>query len=649
MVLAAADGTAYIFYDRGPNSFGNHVNIDHGNGYFTVYGHLKNILVSNEQSVKQGHVIGIEGTTGFSTGDHIHFGLHTGDPQSDAINSTSVLIERLIAKEATANNFDVLNGNQFICALPGGHYYKSNNVQLNSLARIQGQDPVYWLQNAKAYHVLSFALIDDMSALPGWGRDKIYTYPSDVLEIYPAGSLPIADAFEKCQDFITTGPESNGLLIRAQGDVYLIENGEKRHITSAEVFVQRGYDWNDVIDVTQTVLNSFNEGIPISPNVSQAGVIDFEEFRARTLGGLGGLQEIGNFYSGVGVSFTGATSLSKADGTLNWTQFPPHSGDALIFDTIGGTGQISISFTVPVTSVGGYYTYNNQLTFEALDVNGVVVQTKKSSYPFNYVITGNPPNEYIELNYMGGIKSIRVKDSGNTYTLDDLTIKNVLTNTVSSLPGTYGQKYQDLDTLNQGQAKWKQFLNNAVQTIRIILGWGGSSLSIRVYRPDGSFYNEYQSSTPPIEIDIPGAEQGTWKFEITPENIPYDNYPFALVIGVTVKISGGAYFYPENSIYRASFSMDVVGPSSPSGWLKYYYTRTRMNFVSTRITSVTMSGSTATISGTGTVNGAAGYTFMAIVDNGTPDNFSIVIRKSDGSTYYSAGPKNINGGDLEIR
>jgi len=118
---------------------------------------------------------------------------------------------------------------------------------------------------------------------------------------------------------------------------------------------------------------------------------------------------------------------------------------------------------------------------------------------------------------------------------------------------------------------------------------------------------------------------------------------------LSFRVSGGAYFYPEAPTYRASFSMDVTGPSSPSGWLKYYYARTRMNFVSTGITSVSASGNMATISGTGTVNGVGGYTFTATVTNGSPDTFAIVIKKSDGTTYYSAGPKNISGGDLLIQ
>ena len=118
---------------------------------------------------------------------------------------------------------------------------------------------------------------------------------------------------------------------------------------------------------------------------------------------------------------------------------------------------------------------------------------------------------------------------------------------------------------------------------------------------------------------------------------------------IPVRFSARAYFYPETQTYRASFSKDVTGPTSSSGWLKYYYNRTRMNFVSTGITAVSVSGNTVTISGTGTVNGVGGYTFTACVTNGPPDTFGVVIKKPAGTAYYSAGPKNISGGDLVIQ
>ncbi|MEW5802680.1 MAG: choice-of-anchor Q domain-containing protein [bacterium] len=128
----------------------------------------------------------------------------------------------------------------------------------------------------------------------------------------------------------------------------------------------------------------------------------------------------------------------------------------------------------------------------------------------------------------------------------------------------------------------------------------------------------------------------------------YDIGAYEMKVDTQVRISGGAYNFPETATYKASFSMDVTGPSSPSGWFKYYYSRTRMNFVSTQVTTVSIAGSTATISGTGTVNGVGGYTFTATVTDGSPDSFGIIINKPDNSPYYSKGPATTSGGDLII-
>jgi murein DD-endopeptidase MepM/ murein hydrolase activator NlpD len=56
--------------------YGNHVVVDHGNGYFTRYAHLKEVYKSTGQPVTVNDTLGIMGNTGNSTGIHLHFGLY---------------------------------------------------------------------------------------------------------------------------------------------------------------------------------------------------------------------------------------------------------------------------------------------------------------------------------------------------------------------------------------------------------------------------------------------------------------------------------------------------------------------------------------------------------------------------------------------
>ena len=72
-IHAAAPGTVV---SSGYNwSMGNYVLIDHGGGVYTVYMHSSKLLVSSGQSVSRGEQIALVGTTGMSTGPHLHFGV----------------------------------------------------------------------------------------------------------------------------------------------------------------------------------------------------------------------------------------------------------------------------------------------------------------------------------------------------------------------------------------------------------------------------------------------------------------------------------------------------------------------------------------------------------------------------------------------
>ena len=68
------------------SGYGNKIVIDHNNGYRTVYAHLSSMSVSVGQTVSQGSKIGVMGSTGNSTGIHLHFEVHKNGKLVDPLN-----------------------------------------------------------------------------------------------------------------------------------------------------------------------------------------------------------------------------------------------------------------------------------------------------------------------------------------------------------------------------------------------------------------------------------------------------------------------------------------------------------------------------------------------------------------------------------
>ena len=84
--VKAADGGTVISAGWNNTGFGNMILIDHHNGFVTRYGHLSKILVRVGQSVAQGQLIGLMGSTGNSTGPHLHFEVIYGGVNRNPVN-----------------------------------------------------------------------------------------------------------------------------------------------------------------------------------------------------------------------------------------------------------------------------------------------------------------------------------------------------------------------------------------------------------------------------------------------------------------------------------------------------------------------------------------------------------------------------------
>jgi murein DD-endopeptidase MepM/ murein hydrolase activator NlpD len=106
-IYATADGRVTTAGNNG-NGFGNHVEINHGYGYETLYGHMFRVKVRAGQMVKRGEVIGWVGSTGKSTGPHLHYEVHKGGRPLDPIyffyNDLTPEQYQQILKLATSSN-----------------------------------------------------------------------------------------------------------------------------------------------------------------------------------------------------------------------------------------------------------------------------------------------------------------------------------------------------------------------------------------------------------------------------------------------------------------------------------------------------------------------------------------------------------------
>ncbi|MGB8190456.1 MAG: M23 family metallopeptidase, partial [Chitinophagaceae bacterium] len=106
-IYATANGVVKVAGNLG-NGYGNHVVVNHGYGYETLYGHMFKISVRNGRQVKRGEILGYVGSTGKSTGPHLHYEVHKNGRPLDPVyffynDLTPEQFDRILKVAAASN------------------------------------------------------------------------------------------------------------------------------------------------------------------------------------------------------------------------------------------------------------------------------------------------------------------------------------------------------------------------------------------------------------------------------------------------------------------------------------------------------------------------------------------------------------------
>lgn len=140
-IIATRDGVVVIASENS-RGYGKYIKIEHDNGMYSGYGHIKKILVTTGQSVKQGDVIAIMGNEGVSTGKHLHFEIFTD--ASTRVNPLDYVSQKSSRPTSSSNKFTSGSENrQSVCLTLKNSGYSDVGIAaiLGNIMAESGFDP----------------------------------------------------------------------------------------------------------------------------------------------------------------------------------------------------------------------------------------------------------------------------------------------------------------------------------------------------------------------------------------------------------------------------------------------------------------------------------------------------------------------------
>ena len=187
-VYAPASGIAYPQRDDPMDNFGIHLNIDLGDGTYILMGHLSEIFVEMGEEVTYGQIVGIEGTTGDSSGDHVHLGRHLGDAAADAIYGESIEELYITAREEEWFIEDEYETGEMVCGLSDGYRYTSllrtpRWHPNGTLVKTPTDARTYLIERGSVRHLVN----EEVFLSYGYSFDEVAVISEEELSGYEAG------------------------------------------------------------------------------------------------------------------------------------------------------------------------------------------------------------------------------------------------------------------------------------------------------------------------------------------------------------------------------------------------------------------------------------------------------------------------------
>lgn len=245
LVFAPVSGVIYVHDDDSETGFGVHVNINYGDGSYITIGHLSKVFIDNGVEVAAGQLIGYEGTTGASSGDHVHLGRHSGDASKDATLGTSIEGLELYATNVTTGASEPFSTSSMTCSLSSGHVYQSQLPTVlwhpnGTLVKTPDRSTIYQIDNGNAR---AFLNEEDFWA-NGHSFDDVVLVSGAELACYGSGRAVTTES---------QGSEvyTNGTLLTevSTSAVYVVTDGMAMPIADWQTFLMMGYQQNNIVTV----------------------------------------------------------------------------------------------------------------------------------------------------------------------------------------------------------------------------------------------------------------------------------------------------------------------------------------------------------------------------------------------------------------